>query len=265
MALILHNTLDSNSTISVPNITRAPSSTNREVGQALERTLTSYSKPASRSDEISRLLCQKLMLATLGTVQPDILALTAAVGWAISGILVRKGSKHSAVASAVLLSLLATACSLWSVGWWYFPLGFLHSPAIFYFVLGGLIQPAFVRFLNYTGISRLGASRAQALRAATPLFASVIALIALHERPGIEVYIAIFLTVTGIGLVSYRREGESDWKIFDRMTGIWLGKGLQLYWIIQGPLCSSMRRLYVDGCGAISGREEFEWFDAKLL
>ena len=148
-------------------------------------------------------------------MQPEFLALMAAIGWAINGILVRKGSRHSAIGSAVFLSLLTTVGLLWSIGWWYFPLGFLRSPAIFYFVLGGLIQPAFVRFLNYTGISRLGASRAQALRAATPLFASVIALIALHERPGIEVYIAIFLTVTGIGLVSYRREGESDWKIFD--------------------------------------------------
>jgi drug/metabolite transporter (DMT)-like permease len=160
-------------------------------------------------------LVKILIPETLWTVQPEFLALMAAIGWAINGILVRKGSRHSAIGSAVFLSLLTTVGLLWSIGWWYFPLGFLRSPAIFYFVLGGLIQPAFVRFLNYTGISRLGASRAQALRAATPLFASVIALIALHERPGIEVYIAIFLTVTGIGLVSYRREGESDWKIFD--------------------------------------------------
>ena len=148
-------------------------------------------------------------------MQPDILALMAAIGWAINGILVRKGSKHSTVASAVFLSLLATVGSLWSVSSWYFPSGFIRSPATFYFVLGGLIQPAFVRWLNYTGISRLGASRAQSIRAVTPLFASVIALIVLHERPGIRVYIAILLTVTGIALVSYRREGESDWKTFD--------------------------------------------------
>ncbi len=154
--------------------------------------------------------------ADLGeTMQPDILALMAAVGWAINGILVLKGSRYSAVASAVLLSLLATTCSLWSVSRWYFPSGFMRSPAVFYFVLGGLIQPAFVRFLNYTGISRLGAARAQSIRGVTPLFASVIALIVLHERPGINVYIAILLTVTGIALVSYRREGESRWDTFD--------------------------------------------------
>jgi drug/metabolite transporter (DMT)-like permease len=148
-------------------------------------------------------------------VQPDTLALMAAIGWAINGILVRKGSKHSTVASAVFLSLLATVGSLWSVGSRYFLSGFIRSPATFYFVFGGLIQPAFVRWLNYTGISRLGASRAQSIRAVTPLFASVIALIVLHERPEIRVYIAILLTVTGIALVSYRREGESDWKTFD--------------------------------------------------
>lgn len=148
-------------------------------------------------------------------MQPDILALMAAIGWAINGILVRKGSRYSAVASAVFLSLLATVCSLWSVSWWYFPAGFIRSPAMFYFVLGGLIQPAFVRFLNYTGISRLGASRAQSVRAVTPLFASMVALIVLHEQPGIKVYLAILLTVIGIALVSYRRQGEFDWQPFD--------------------------------------------------
>ncbi len=148
-------------------------------------------------------------------MQPDILALLAAIGWAINGILVRKGSRYSAVASAVFLSFLTTVCSLWPVSWRYFPSGFMRSPAMLYFVLGGLIQPAFVRFLNYTGISRLGASRAQAIRATTPLFASVIALIVLQERPGIRVYFAILLTVAGIVLVSYRRQGESDWKTVD--------------------------------------------------
>jgi drug/metabolite transporter, DME family len=148
-------------------------------------------------------------------VKADVLALIAAVGWAITGILVRKGSQCSAVASAVFLSLLTAVGSLWSVSWWYFPSGFLRSPAIFYFVAGGLIHPAFVRFLNYTGISRLGAARSQALRAVTPLFASLIALIALLERPAIGVYAAILLTVIGIALRYYRREGGSDWNTPD--------------------------------------------------
>jgi drug/metabolite transporter (DMT)-like permease len=156
-----------------------------------------------------------LRLAVYGTVQSDILAMAAAIGWAINSILVRKGAKHSAVASAVLLSLLSTVSFLWAASPWFFPSGFMRSPAVVYFVLGGLIQPAFVRFLKYTGISRLGASRSQALRAVTPLFASGIALIALHERPGLEVYVAIVLTVTGIALVSYRRAGESHWNTID--------------------------------------------------
>jgi drug/metabolite transporter (DMT)-like permease len=150
-----------------------------------------------------------------GRVQADILALTASVGWAVNGILVRKGSRYSSVTSAVFLSLLATVTFLWSISWWFFPVGFTRSPALVYFVMGGMIQPAFVRLLNYTGISRLGVSRSQSIRAVTPLFASIIALIVLHERPGIRVYLAILLTVVGIALLSYRREGESDWRGID--------------------------------------------------
>jgi drug/metabolite transporter (DMT)-like permease len=161
-------------------------------------------------------LIRILIKGDLGArVEADILALLAAIGWAINGILVRKGSRYSSVTSAVFLSLLATVSFLWSIGRWYFPAGFTHSPALLYFVLGGVIQPAFVRFLNYTGISRLGVSRSQSIRAVTPLFASIIALVVLHERPGTKVYLAILLTVIGIALVSYRREGESDWRGFD--------------------------------------------------
>ena len=143
-------------------------------------------------------------------MQADILALLAAVGWTINGILVQKGARHGSVTSAVFLSLLSTKSFLSVASPWYFPAGPLRTSAIAYFVLGGLIQPAFVRFLNYTGIARLGVSRSQALRAVTPLFASLIALIALHERPGIKIDAGILLTVAGIALVSYRREGESD-------------------------------------------------------
>jgi drug/metabolite transporter (DMT)-like permease len=150
-----------------------------------------------------------------GRVEADILALIAAIGWAVNGILVRKGSRYSSVTSAVFLSLLATVTFLWSISWWFFPAGFTRSPALLYFVLGGMIQPAFVRFLNYTGISRLGVSRSQSIRAVTPLFASIIALIVLHERPGTRVYAAILLTVIGIALLSYRREGEFDWRSID--------------------------------------------------
>jgi drug/metabolite transporter (DMT)-like permease len=51
---------------------------------------------------------------------------------------------------------------------------------------------AAVRFLCYTGIVRLGASRAGPLRGMTPLFAVAIAYVALRERLGWALYLASF-------------------------------------------------------------------------
>jgi drug/metabolite transporter, DME family len=149
------------------------------------------------------------------SIRPEFFALIASVGWAANGILVRKGARYSGVTGAVLLSFVSNVCFLWVISGWTFPEGFYRSPALFYFVLGGLIQPALVRTLHYTGISRLGASRAEPIRSVTPLFATAIAFIALDERPGIVVYTAIFLTITGMSLISYRREGEAQWKTSD--------------------------------------------------
>lgn len=148
-------------------------------------------------------------------MRPEILAILAAFGWAVNGVLVRKGARHSDVSSAVFLSFLTTVCLIWAVSFWYFPGGFLRSPALFYFIASGLIQPALVRFLHYTGIARLGASRAEPLRSTTPLFASLIAFAALKERAGFIVYGAIALTISGASLISYRRKGEAEWKLFD--------------------------------------------------
>jgi len=145
----------------------------------------------------------------------EVFALLAAMGWAADGILVRKGSRYSDVSSAVLLGFLATCGLLWTFNLWYFPLHLLYSPAVIYFVLSGLIQPALVRMIHYTGIVRLGVSRAGPLRGVTPLIALVFAIIFLNEQPSLLVYVAVVLTVAGVGLISYRREGEKEWKTFD--------------------------------------------------
>lgn len=148
-------------------------------------------------------------------MRTEIFALLAAMGWAADGILVRKGARYSDVSSAVLLSFLVASCLLWTISWWYFPFELLYSPAIAYFALGGLIQPALVRFMHYTGIVRLGVSRAGPIRGVSPLFALVFAFFFLNERPGPVVYVAAILTVAGLWLISYRREGEAYWRLID--------------------------------------------------
>ena len=143
---------------------------------------------------------------------PEFLALTAAVAWGSEAILVRRGARYASVALAALMGFVLSTVALWGAIWLFFPLSLLYTGGTWYFVISGLIQPAIVRFLHYTGIVRLGASRAGPVRSVTPLFAIAIAFTFLGERPDAGVYLGSFLSVVGVWLTSSRREGESEWK-----------------------------------------------------
>ena len=142
----------------------------------------------------------------------EYLALTAAVAWGSEAILVRRGSRYASVALAALMGFVLSTVALWGAIWLFFPLSLLYTRGTYYFVISGMIQPAIVRFLHYTGIVRLGASRAGPVRSVTPLFAIAIAFTFLGERPDAGVYLGSFLSVVGVWFTSSRREGESEWK-----------------------------------------------------
>ena len=142
----------------------------------------------------------------------EFLALTSSVAWGSEAILVRRGSRYASVALAALMGFVLSTVALWTAIWFLFPLSLLYTDATWYFIISGLIQPAIVRFLHYTGIVRLGASRAGPVRSVTPLFAIALAFTFLGERPEAAVYLGSLLSVAGVWLTSTRREGESEWK-----------------------------------------------------
>ena len=142
----------------------------------------------------------------------EFLALTSSVAWGSEAILVRRGSRYASVALAALMGFVLSTVALWTAIWFLFPLSLLYTDATWYFIISGLIQPAIVRFLHYTGIVRLGASRAGPVRSVTPLFAIALAFTFLGERPEAGVYLGSLLSVVGVWLTSTRREGESEWK-----------------------------------------------------
>jgi len=154
----------------------------------------------------------------------EFVAILSAMGWAMDSILVRMGARFSDVFAAAFLSFLVTALCLWTYIVFSFPLDLVWNPAVIYFVMSGLLQPLLARILYYEGMMRLGVSRAGTLRGTGPLFAVILAVIFLHERPGISVYAGVILTVLGVGLISYRRGAEGDWRLFDVVFP--LGAGL---------------------------------------
>jgi len=145
----------------------------------------------------------------------EIWALLSAAAWAGDSILVRKGTKFSNASTAAFVSFLVSVLFLVPFIFIQFPREKIFHSANLYFVASGIIQPAIVRVLFYMGIIRLGVSRAGPLRGTSPLFAMMLAFFVLSERPGLVVYAGALLTVLGTWLVSYRREGEANWRTID--------------------------------------------------
>ncbi|MGH7773177.1 MAG: DMT family transporter [Candidatus Binatia bacterium] len=148
-------------------------------------------------------------------MRPEVIAILSSMGWAVDSILVRLGARTSHVFAAAFLSYLVSALCLWSYLLFYFPFHQLRSPAVIYFLLSGCLQPLLARIFYYVGLVRLGASRAGPLRGSSPLFAVILAVVFLKERPSLVVYGGTAVIVASVWLLSWRRSGENEWKLFD--------------------------------------------------
>ena len=149
-------------------------------------------------------------------MRPEIVPFLSAMGWAVDSILVRKGARTSSVLSAAFLSYVVTTILTWSYVAINFPLSIVRSPAAFYFMASGTLQPLLARIFLYIGIERLGVARAMPLRGTGPLFSVAIAVFFLQERPVLPVYLGGLFIVAGGWLVLYRKgTANSDWRLLD--------------------------------------------------
>ncbi len=145
----------------------------------------------------------------------EFFAILSSMGFAADAILVRQGARNSHVNAAAFLSFSVTVLCLWGYLFFHSPFHAPSSQAALYFVLSGILQPLLSRVLYYVGITRIGVARAGTLRGTSPLFALMLALIFLHERPTILVYAGTLFTVASIWLLSSRDGGPGAWKFID--------------------------------------------------
>ncbi len=149
-------------------------------------------------------------------MRPEIVPFLSAMGWAVDSILVRKGARTSSVLSAAFLSYVVTTILTWSYVLLNYPLSIVRSPAAFYFMASGTLQPLLARIFLYIGIDRLGVARAMPLRGTGPLFSVAIAVFFLQERPVLPVYLGGLFIVAGGWLVLYRKgRSSADWRLLD--------------------------------------------------
>jgi len=131
-----------------------------------------------------------------------------------SNVILKKGFSKVQPFLAVYISVVISTIFLWLVTFLFVPRTCFHNyKGILIFVLIGSFAPTIVRTLTYYGIHKLGAGRAASLRAMTPFFAVIMAMIFLKESPKLGIFLGILLIVSGIRFLT--RKDEKDlfpWK-----------------------------------------------------
>ncbi|WP_331234093.1 EamA family transporter [Natronorarus salvus] len=161
------------------------------------------------------------MVSTLGVG----LALLAACCLAGQALTIRLATRHGRANDALLVVIAVNVVVL-------FPLAFLLDPnptvtprSIAAFAGAGIVGTMLGRAFFYEGIKRVGASRAEPVKASMPLHATVLAVLFLGERVTGPQFFGIVLIVAGIALVSWEQAST------DRLEGNetpWLGLSLPL-------------------------------------
>src|SRR5262252_3267696 len=137
------------------------------------------------------------------------------MGWAGDAVFVRLGTRKSNIFAAMLVSYAVSVALVWLFLLATTSFEFLRSPAMFYFLISGCLQPLFARALYYEGFNRIGVARAGPLRGAEPFFAIAIAIAFLHEDPTLSVYVGTVLIVASVWVITWRDSGQSKWRLRD--------------------------------------------------
>ena len=143
-----------------------------------------------------------------------LLALLASFCFAVSMILINRGVLTIDYFRGLLTNLGMNALFLWLYVFLFVDRIGIWIPANLIFVLVGIFVPGIARFFIFKGMERLGASITSCLTNSTPLFATLIAVSFLHERPTLTNLLGTFLIVLGIASLSWKGAAKT-WQTRD--------------------------------------------------
>ena len=138
------------------------------------------------------------------SIPAELYAIVNAFLFALHNLFTKKALRTSNPATGVISSLLINILFLWTLSILFVPLESLTSAAIWIFVGVGFFQPGLTRLLAYKGIDALGVAITDPIRATTPLFSALMAIVFLGEEVTVGIIIATLMIIAGITLLSWR-------------------------------------------------------------
>lgn len=140
-------------------------------------------------------------------IPAEAFALATGLFSAVNLILVKKGMARSNAITAIVVSLAINAIVFWGLVWMVVPHEEIWRAELLIFVLVGLIQPGGTRFLTYLSVEKVGVTITTSLRATTPLFSSLLAILVLGENLTVPVAVGTLFVVSGIILITLKDKG----------------------------------------------------------
>lgn len=137
------------------------------------------------------------------TVQ--IIALSAAIAYALSFILSKRGFRYSTPITITFVSLLIQAVTLFTIVLTVTGVPITTPFVLMLFAIAGVLQ-AVVRQLTYIGIEKIGAARSGSIRASVPIWSAAIAIFFLGEQMTAAIALGTTLVVGGILIISWRAD-----------------------------------------------------------
>ncbi len=134
---------------------------------------------------------------------PQLLALFTAFSFALSNVTVRRGLLYSTPFTATFLSLVIHTVGLWTAVFLTGGIPHVAFAAVAAICVTGILQPI-MRHCHYTGIHKIGTSRAVTLRNTFPFMAVTIGILVLDEPITLLGVAGTVLVVVGIVFTSWR-------------------------------------------------------------
>jgi drug/metabolite transporter (DMT)-like permease len=140
-------------------------------------------------------------------MSPQLLAWLTAFSFACSNVAVRHGLRYSTPLTATFVSLIIHTIVLWTAVFLSSGIPSVKLLAFGAIFLTGVVQP-FMRYFQYKGMEKIGASRAITLRNSYPVLSVLIGILFLGEHPTLLGAVGTALTVTGIVLSSWKLDEQ---------------------------------------------------------
>jgi len=142
-------------------------------------------------------------------------AIQAAFLFAVSHVVIRRGLVTSNAATGTIVSIIISAMLLWVVTPIFIPLSSFRTPAIWYFIAGGIFAPAVGRFMTFKAIERVGVARAVPISNTYPMFSSILAVLLLGESWPLQNILGTFFVILGVVILSRTQSEKSQWRKID--------------------------------------------------